>query len=67
MAIRKKSDLVPPTLHYCGHTAYCKWPLIRCTIQHGHLHQAIPYFLLDGVSHEDLATELQVFHHSAQI
>ena len=48
MAKIKKSGLVPPTLHYCGqnakkigpknifvenlHAAYCKWPLIHCTI-----------------------------------
>ena len=47
MTIRKKTGLVPPTLHYCGHNAkkigtkkmfvenfhaaYSKWPLIRCT------------------------------------
>ena len=56
MAIRKKSGLVPPTLHYCGHNAKKIGPkkyllkictlhtLIRCT-KRENLVQKLIYFL----------------------
>ena len=51
MAIRKKSGLVPPTLHYCGHNAKKIGPkkslLKICTLYSvsSHLSAALPTFL----------------------